>query len=52
MSQAEIAGLPREQVQAVKELCAKKWGNNFEMRVYCEDQQYKALKTLVGRGSE
>jgi hypothetical protein len=49
---AEIAQLPSDKVQAIKKYCEKEWNENFRMRVFCEDQQYKALKVLINRGSE
>ena len=49
MSKAEIAKLPADQVQAIKTDCARKWSTDFEMRVYCENQQYEALQTLIAQ---
>jgi hypothetical protein len=50
MSKEEIVKLPQERVEAIRQLCARRWGHNYEMRVYCEDEQYRALKTLMERG--
>jgi hypothetical protein len=49
MTKQEIAQLPQDKVAAIKNHCARKWGDNFDMRLYCEDEQYKALKTLIDR---
>ncbi|KWV51979.1 hypothetical protein AS156_11190 [Bradyrhizobium macuxiense] len=46
----EIAKLPQDAVAAIKQDCADKWGNNFEMRIYCEDKQYEALQHVIARG--
>jgi hypothetical protein len=29
----------------------QKWGDDFDMRIFCEDKQYKALKFLLERNS-
>ena len=52
MSRQEIEALPQDKVQRIKQECAREWGDNFRMRVYCEDKQHKALKVLIERGSE
>jgi hypothetical protein len=49
MTTQEIAKLPQDKVQAIKIYCERRWGTNFEMRAYCEDNQYEALKTLIER---
>ena len=51
MSKAEIATLPQDKVRSIKEECERKWANDFRMRVYCEDKQYKALKFYLDRNS-
>jgi hypothetical protein len=52
MPSKEIEILPQDKVQRIKQECARQWGDDFDMRVYCEDKQYKALKLLIERGSE
>ena len=52
MPASEIAKLPQDKVKSIKQTCAAKWGDDFDMRIYCEDKQYKALKVLITRGSE
>ena len=47
----EIARLPQDKVVAIKQQCLTKCGDDFRMRVYCEDRQYDALKALIVRGS-
>jgi hypothetical protein len=49
MSKEEISQLPPEQVKIVKQHCLADWPNGFEMRLFCEDQQYKALQSLIDR---
>jgi hypothetical protein len=51
---AEIAKLPRDKVDAIKRACARLYEDdqNYELRIVCEDGQYKALKLLIERGSE
>jgi hypothetical protein len=49
MSKDEILKLPQDKVAVIKAQCAAKWGNDFDMRIYCEDNQYKALRTLIER---
>jgi hypothetical protein len=51
MTKSEIDLLPQESVLAIRKDCEREWGNDFRMRAYCEDQQYKALKMLIDRGS-
>ena len=51
LSPQEINELPQDKVAVIKQHCATEWPVDFEMRVYCEDQQYVALKNLVERGS-
>jgi hypothetical protein len=51
MTKEEIAQLPRDKVGVIKQTCEHKWGDNFQMRIFCEDQQYKALKLLIERNS-
>jgi hypothetical protein len=48
---AEIARLPQDQVEAAKRECAREWPNDFEMRLYCENKQFRALRELIERGS-
>jgi dsRNA-specific ribonuclease len=48
---ADIAKLPQDKVAAVKQHCANRWANNFEMQEYCENEQFSALKRLIERGS-
>jgi hypothetical protein len=50
-SGSDIAKLPQEKVAAIKDACARKWGDDFRMREYCENQQYEALQRLIVRGS-
>ncbi|MBO4221974.1 hypothetical protein [Bradyrhizobium neotropicale] len=50
-SAAEIAKLPQEKVAAVKRDCASTWQDDFRMRLYCEDKQFKAMQQLIDRGS-
>lgn len=38
-------------VAVIKQHCATKWPEDFGMRVFCEDQEYVALKKLVEHGS-
>lgn len=52
MSASEIAKLPHDKVSSIRRHCTEKWGHQYDMRIYCEDQQYKALQTLIDRGSE
>jgi hypothetical protein len=49
MTKDEINALPSDKVATVKADCAKKWGGDFSMRLYCEDKQYEALKQLLER---
>lgn len=51
MSKAEIARLPQDKVQVIKEACAREWDDDFRMRIYCEDRQYRALQALIERNS-
>jgi hypothetical protein len=48
---ADIAALPQDKVVIIKQHCASRYPENFEMRVFCEDQQFSALKQLIQRGS-
>jgi hypothetical protein len=50
-SKEEISALPQDKVQAIIQYCQREWGDNFNMRIYCEDNQYQALKNLIDRGS-
>jgi hypothetical protein len=47
---AEIAKLPQDKVALIKQQCAH-WGNkgNFDMQLYCEDEQYVALIKVLMR---
>lgn len=45
------AKLPQDKVAAIKRDCAGRWENNFEMREFCENQQYEALQRMIDRGS-
>lgn len=50
MTKQEIAQLPQDQVQKIKNFCAQLFNDgNFETRIFCEDQQYKALRILMTR---
>jgi hypothetical protein len=49
MTKDEINALPSDKVATIKADCAKKWGDDFSMRLYCEDKQYEALKQLLER---
>jgi hypothetical protein len=49
LASSEIAKLPQDRVVAIRKFCERRWGDNFEMRIYCEDEQYKALQTLIER---
>jgi hypothetical protein len=51
MSKEEVAKLPQDKVQIIKQACQAKWESDFSMRIYCEDKQYKALKFLLERDS-
>lgn len=51
LTAAEIAALPQDQVAIAKRGCAAQWPNDFNMRLYCEDKQFAAMKTLIDRGS-
>ena len=48
---ADIAKLPQDKVAVIKQHCARIFSDNFEMREYCENQQYEALQRLINRGS-
>jgi hypothetical protein len=49
MTKQQIDALPQDKVAAIKAGCETKWHNDFEMRIYCEDKQYKALTQLLQR---
>jgi hypothetical protein len=49
MTKEEIAKLPSEKVAVIKRMCAQRWADNFEMRLYCEDEQYQSLQILLER---
>ena len=49
MPKSEIAQLPQDKVQAIKDTCKGKWADDFDMRLYCEDKQYRALQALIER---
>jgi hypothetical protein len=49
MSKDEIAKLPPDKVAAAKRHCANIYPDNFDMRLYCEDKQFKALQVLIER---
>jgi hypothetical protein len=51
MSKADIDALPQDSVAAIRRQCERDWGTDFGTRLYCEDQQYQALKALIDRGS-
>jgi hypothetical protein len=36
--------------EIIRSKCKKDWPDNFGMRSYCEDEQWKGLKELYGRG--
>jgi hypothetical protein len=48
----ELARLPQDKVQIIRQHCAKHWPDDFEMREYCENNQYKALTHLIERSGE
>lgn len=50
LSKDEIAKFPQDRVEAIRQLCARQWGHDYDMRVFCEDKQYRALKALIERG--
>jgi hypothetical protein len=47
MSKAEITKLPQDKVEVIKQECARRWPNSFDMRRTC--QQFEALKVYVER---
>jgi hypothetical protein len=47
MSKAEIAKLLQDKVEVIKQECARRWPNNFDMRLTC--RQFEALKVYVER---
>lgn len=47
----DIARLPQSAVTDIKQYCAARWSSNYEMREYCENEQYAALKRMIERGS-
>jgi hypothetical protein len=50
MSKDEIAKLPQDKVAAIKRYCAGLYPDGeFKMRLFCEDQEFKALQTLIER---
>jgi hypothetical protein len=51
MSKEEIAQLPQDRVNAIRQYCAQRWANEYSMRIWCEDKEYQALKALLARGS-
>jgi hypothetical protein len=51
LTNTDIARLPQDKVAAIVRHCAREWDDNFRMRKYCEDTQYKALQDLIARGS-
>jgi hypothetical protein len=46
-----IAKLPQDKVQVIKRECARRWPDNFSVRLACEDSEYEALQQLIDRGS-
>jgi len=51
MPKDEIDKLPQDKVQVVRRHCAEMFPTDFGTRLYCEDQEFKALKALIDRGS-
>lgn len=51
-SKEQIARLPQEKVQIIRQHCAKDWPDDFHMRLVCEDEQYTALMLLIARSGE
>jgi hypothetical protein len=51
MTKEDIAKLPQDKVEAIRKLCEQQWRNNFDMRIFCEDNQLESLKALIDRGS-
>jgi hypothetical protein len=50
MSKDDIAKLPQDKVAAIKRYCTHLYPDGeFKMRLFCEDQEYKALQTLIER---
>ena len=49
MPKSEIDKLPQDKVQSIKDTCKVDWGDNFHMRLFCEDEQYRALQALIER---
>jgi len=52
MSRDEVARLPQDKVQAVRRDCARTWGDDFSMRIYCENKGFRALKVYVERNGQ
>lgn len=40
-----------KEIAQIKQQCAADWADSFQMRVFCEDQEMKALAALIKRGS-
>ena len=51
MFKEEIAKLPQDRVEGIRQLCGQQWAQNHNMRIFCEDQQHQALQSLITRGS-
>ena len=48
---ADVASFPPNDVAAIRAQCASEWKTDFDMRLYCENKHYRALKALIARGS-
>jgi hypothetical protein len=49
---ASQAGLlPEDKVAIIRQQCADEWPTDFNMRLYCENKQMKALRELIERGA-
>jgi hypothetical protein len=49
LNKEQIDRLPQDKVLIIKKECASHWGDNFEMRLYCEDKQFVALQQYLQR---
>jgi hypothetical protein len=48
----QIAALPQDKVQVIKQACERQWHDDFEMRLFCEDKQYSALQAIIARNAD
>jgi hypothetical protein len=49
MTKEQVAKLPQDKVQAIQQQCARMFKTNYTMRIYCESEEFKALKTYIDR---